>query len=302
MPPDVLVSVPGSSAAPLTYQVAQQQEILLKAAAASFDGSAAGSAWLPCLRIIAPGGQVVGQYITGSSVAAGSSADVSFFPNAQTAAASTGGSLDIEHNAASVGTEPALDFEDSGSLTWTVTDVAGTRVTVSGTVAGATDQPFAIAYRSGFNIPTAAGGASANFDPWDFIDASGADIDLDGSGRVRINTAGLYRINFGLQVFDSTWLTTDTLALNCIMITGGLGNQLSSTNLGLNQQVGSDGTVAGVHSWEASEEIWANIQTVPETLRMQTILVTGGALHTATNTFAVANILRVRDFSAGGVS
>ena len=70
----------GESPAPLTYTVPGAQEIVLKSLFASFDGTAAASAWFPCVRVRAPGGGIVGEYITQASVAAGSSADVSFAP------------------------------------------------------------------------------------------------------------------------------------------------------------------------------------------------------------------------------
>ena len=91
MPSDVLVTVPGTSAAPLAYSIAPGQEIVLKAGFAAFDGSAAGNAFLPCLRILDSSGEVVGQYITDSTVAAGSSADVSFAPFLSSLAGGTAG-------------------------------------------------------------------------------------------------------------------------------------------------------------------------------------------------------------------
>lgn len=80
MPSDALVTVPGSGAAPLSYAIAPAQEIVLKAAFATFDGASAASSWLPCLRILAPTGQVVGEYCADSALAVGASAEVSFAP------------------------------------------------------------------------------------------------------------------------------------------------------------------------------------------------------------------------------
>ena len=93
MPSDQLVSVPGSGAAPLSYQIAAAQEVVLKAAFATFNGAGTVSTWLPCLRILSPSGQVVGEYVTDASVAAGGSAEVSFAPflRAATTTASSGG-------------------------------------------------------------------------------------------------------------------------------------------------------------------------------------------------------------------
>jgi hypothetical protein len=79
----------GSGPAPLSYIVPGAQEIVLKSLFASFDGTGAGGSFLPCVRIVAPGGGVVAEYITDSAVAAGSSAEVSFAPFLRGAAAST---------------------------------------------------------------------------------------------------------------------------------------------------------------------------------------------------------------------
>lgn len=77
---DVTISALGTEAAPLDYTVPGAQEILVKAAFASFDGSSSASAYRPAVRLIAPGNVVVGEWTTDSDVAAGASADVSFFP------------------------------------------------------------------------------------------------------------------------------------------------------------------------------------------------------------------------------
>ncbi len=78
----------GESSAPLIYTVPGAQEILLKSLFASFDGAATASAWYPCVRVRAPGGGIVGEYITQATVAAGGSADVSFGPFLRGATAS----------------------------------------------------------------------------------------------------------------------------------------------------------------------------------------------------------------------
>ena len=49
--------------------------------------------------------------------------------------ASSGGSLEVRANGTAKGTRPAIDFVDSASLAWTVTDDAGNNdVNISGTV------------------------------------------------------------------------------------------------------------------------------------------------------------------------
>lgn len=70
----------GTEAAPADWTLPSSIAFTLKAARASFDGSGAASAWLPALEVISDAGDRVGLYPTPTSVAAGASADVSFFP------------------------------------------------------------------------------------------------------------------------------------------------------------------------------------------------------------------------------
>lgn len=77
---DVSILDPAVHAAPKNYAVAGAQEIILKGVTASFDGSGAAAAWTPAVQIVDPSGAVVGTYTLGQSLAAGASADVSWFP------------------------------------------------------------------------------------------------------------------------------------------------------------------------------------------------------------------------------
>src|SRR5438552_14211630 len=77
---DVQYQPLGTRAAPNDWVLPSSAAFTLKAARASFDGSAAASAWLPALEILSSAGTRVGLYPTPTSVAAGGSADVSFFP------------------------------------------------------------------------------------------------------------------------------------------------------------------------------------------------------------------------------
>lgn len=97
MPADELVTVPGSGSAPLSYEIAGAQEIILRAARATFDGTAAAASFLPAFRITDGAGQEIGTYPVDTAVTAGSSADVSFAPFLRAAQSSsppvTGGGL-----------------------------------------------------------------------------------------------------------------------------------------------------------------------------------------------------------------
>ncbi len=65
---------------PTDYQVPAAQEIILKSITAHFNGSGAGSLFVPTLQIIAPDGVTTWSYPASKSVAAGASADVAWFP------------------------------------------------------------------------------------------------------------------------------------------------------------------------------------------------------------------------------
>jgi len=174
---DVQITAPGVVAAPLDYLVPGSQEIIVKAAFATFDGTAAAAAFLPCLRVVSPGGKVVGEYVTDSSVAAGASADVSFFPRGKGGTA-TGGGVGVEHNDALVATEPNIDFEDGGGVTWTVTD----------------DAPF-----SRVKIAAAAGGGALS---WCFANSASVSVPngtvtstfFDFTGHLQTNDAVTYTL------------------------------------------------------------------------------------------------------------
>lgn len=78
--PDVAIVNTTVASAPKDYTLSGSQELLLKAVRAVVDGSGAGSAFLPCLELLAPDGTVMWQATPASSLAAGASADVSWFP------------------------------------------------------------------------------------------------------------------------------------------------------------------------------------------------------------------------------
>src|SRR5215469_13119755 len=78
--PDISILQSAAATVPTGYTVAGSQEIVLKGVTASYDGTGAGSAFIPAVQIIDPSGHVVGTYTLGQSLAAGASADISWFP------------------------------------------------------------------------------------------------------------------------------------------------------------------------------------------------------------------------------
>lgn len=79
MTTDVQIIAVNAQPTPLDYVVAGAQEIVPKAVYASFDGSGAGGDFLPVLQIISDSGHIVAS-CPAAKVAAGASADVTWFP------------------------------------------------------------------------------------------------------------------------------------------------------------------------------------------------------------------------------
>lgn len=77
---DVQILAPGVSAAPLDYLIPGNQEIIIKALNASFNGASAAVSWQPAITVIAPSGKEVGTFPVANAVAAGASVDAAWFP------------------------------------------------------------------------------------------------------------------------------------------------------------------------------------------------------------------------------
>ena len=77
---DIAIRAAATAAVPRDYSIPGAQELLPKSVSASLDGTGAGSSYFPCLQVLDPGGNVMFSAIAGTSVAAGVSADVSWFP------------------------------------------------------------------------------------------------------------------------------------------------------------------------------------------------------------------------------
>lgn len=104
---DQQVLVTGVASAPASFTIPGNGQIQPKTIFATFDGSGAASPFLPCMKVISDGGKTVGIYPTTSPVAAGGSADVSWFPHiGQTGIPPVPGQLLSTY----AGAHPAADF------------------------------------------------------------------------------------------------------------------------------------------------------------------------------------------------
>lgn len=88
--PDLPIVLPDTAVAPKDYTLSGTQELALKTVRALIDGSGAASAFLPTLQLLDPNGHVMWEGATSDTVAAGASADVSWFPGLGGSGASTG--------------------------------------------------------------------------------------------------------------------------------------------------------------------------------------------------------------------
>lgn len=70
----------GTVNAPADWTLPPRLQILLKQVRASFDGTAAAGSFQPLLRIITDSGHIEGEYPCGTTIAAGASADCTWFP------------------------------------------------------------------------------------------------------------------------------------------------------------------------------------------------------------------------------
>lgn len=87
---DVAVISTAVVAAPKDYLIPGAQELIPKAVRAVFDGTGASGSFRPTLQLLAPNGTVMWESTPTASIAAGASADVSWFPGL---AGSSGGNV-----------------------------------------------------------------------------------------------------------------------------------------------------------------------------------------------------------------
>lgn len=77
---DIAIENSTVTAAPKDYTLPGTQELLVKAVRATLDGTAAGGSFIPVLELLAPNGTVMWRGFPATTLAAGGSADVSWFP------------------------------------------------------------------------------------------------------------------------------------------------------------------------------------------------------------------------------
>lgn len=117
---DVALVAGGVETTPLEYTIPGAQEIIPKACTAAFDGSSAAGDFVPTLLIKAPNGKVLAACPVTSTVAAGASADVSWFPRGGVSQGAGGGNgiqftADGVYGAANTGDALAIESDGPGT-------------------------------------------------------------------------------------------------------------------------------------------------------------------------------------------
>lgn len=122
----------GQSSAPFTYTIPASTSFGLIAVRATFDGTAAAGAYLPCVQIVSDAGEIMAQTI-GSSVAAGGSADATFFPWVKTAASTVTGGISYENLILSIGVDAFYKLDETSGSTANDSSGNGHHITATGT-------------------------------------------------------------------------------------------------------------------------------------------------------------------------
>lgn len=92
---DAIIRAKQVQTTPAGYTVPDAQEIVVRSVRAVIDGTGAASAFTPVLELLGPDGDIVWKAPGDTTVAAGGSADVSWFPRVAAAAAASGGATGV---------------------------------------------------------------------------------------------------------------------------------------------------------------------------------------------------------------
>lgn len=179
---DIALVAPGVADAPEGYQIPGAQEIIVKAVTANYDGTNAVGPFVPTLQVIAPNGAILASCPTPTSVAAGGSADVSWFPRSGLGGGSPSGGgiqFDTENEGDWLTIQTDGIGPEGGSI---LLNAPGGNIQMyAGSLAGGSNPGFfqAAAPGGGFTAnDTAAGGMSVVGNGDILIDANGASLDL----------------------------------------------------------------------------------------------------------------------------
>lgn len=119
--PDAQIHPTGTVSTPADYVVPDSAELLLKGVYAKYNGSGAAGSYQPLVRIISDAGSTVIEAVSDTTIAAGASADASWFPHlAAAAAASTGGTTPVVAVATAISSLTSVPAGGSSLVTFEV--------------------------------------------------------------------------------------------------------------------------------------------------------------------------------------
>jgi hypothetical protein len=178
----------GTQSAPSDRTTKESENFTLLAVNANFDGTAAGSSWVPVIEIISDAGQVVARCVPATTFAVGDSAEVTFAPFLGRDGGGTGIQFD---------TDP-----QTGDWLWINTTTTNPTAETSGSETGN--------WSVGVNGPNVAIGASTGANPQLFL-TSAKEVTIDANtGQLNISSgAGANWTTTG----GATTFTTDALSV-----------------------------------------------------------------------------------------
>lgn len=187
---DVALAAKGASSDPLTYVIPGAQEILIKAARASFDGSAASGSFVPALRILDPNGNELAACPISDTLTVGASADVSWFPRGGVSGGTGGTGIQFDTDNEGGWLDITTNNADGSGFGFNLVDTSG----------------------GGFKLDGGGGG-------WELLDDStGLFAGLTGGApwRVHLSGGGQYEVQTdgGVSISDDDDVTGTTLQEN----------------------------------------------------------------------------------------
>lgn len=142
--PDAQIHPIGVAQVPADYTLPSSAEVLLKGVFAAFDGSGAASAYQPMFRLISDAGTVALESVADVTVAAGGSADASWFPHVGAGAASSAttapvlaygtnfNAQTVTHGTTANSAFTSVHSSDTSQLSWSTSVATNDTLTIHG--------------------------------------------------------------------------------------------------------------------------------------------------------------------------
>lgn len=143
--PDAQIHPTGTVSAPADYVLPKSAELLLKSVYAKYNGTAATGSFVPLIRIISDAGSVSDEIPQDVTVAAGGSADATWFPHVAAGASTATGTTAVLASGTNINTQTvthgtaalcsfatAVSTSDATKLSWSTVSVPNDTLTLHG--------------------------------------------------------------------------------------------------------------------------------------------------------------------------